>query len=128
MSQEEFIDWIQEQNAERDNSDDDDPLRDAFALLDADKDGFRNKVKKIREWRIPLWWLVKSHLASIWLCVSLYEVNLCQVRLDLREVRLKPNIEQLKNSSFPSFSKFDLTSRGMDLTLRKITFCVLRGY
>ena len=45
VSQEEFIDWIQEQNAERDNSDDDDPLRDAFALLDADKDGFLNKVK-----------------------------------------------------------------------------------
>ena len=41
MKQEEFIDWMQEQTSQ----DDDDPLRDAFTLLDTDKDGFLKKVQ-----------------------------------------------------------------------------------
>ena len=44
VKQDEFIEWMEEQTSEQD----DDPLRDAFTLLDTDKDGFLKKV--YRQW------------------------------------------------------------------------------
>ena len=57
---------------------------------------FVDTLKKIKEWRIPLWWLVKFPR-------EVKDIILREVRLNPREVKLKrtlENSETRKNSNF----------------------------
>ena len=84
----------------------------------------------IKEWRISLWWLIKSHLPSIWLCVGLCNVTLHEGRLNQTSENSE-NFEKLITFQILLFwilhvfefsdVQLNLISHGMNLNLCKIT-------
>ena len=66
----------------------------------------KEKFQKIKEWRISLWWFIKSHLALTWPHLGLCEVNLCEVRSN----QTLENFKKSKNSKIQLFLVFGVFS------------------